>query len=131
MIDIPPAVIGVLHLLPTVIGWPLGTYATLYAIQDLSGISLPLWAIVIVSVLAHPLSYRASYFLQQRRDERNAAQNGAITAPRVEGGEFALLKQLMDSSRSSIPGSVFHGWSKKYGNVYRLRVSGEERVSVF
>lgn len=131
MIDVPPAVIGVVYLLPTVLGWPVGTYATLFALQDLFAFTLPTWVIAIACLLAHPVSYTASNYLRERRDERNAAANGAVTAPKVQQGEFTLLKQLMASARVSIPGSVFHGWAKEYGTVYRLRVSGEERVRRF
>lgn len=130
MVGVPPAVIGVLHLLPTLLGWPLATYATLYALRDILQVSLPTWFIVIVCLVSNPLAYTTKSYLREKRDQRNAAAQGAVLAPMIDLGEFAVMRQFLKAGKDEpIPGSIVNGFTKRFGHTFRIKASGEGRVS--
>ena len=78
--------------------------ATFWAIQDAFGLNLPLWLSFIIPVLLHLLFGLSRSWFRRLTIRRDAAAQGALFAPSVQGGSISILRRIVHSVKDGYPG---------------------------
>ncbi|KAK0187428.1 cytochrome P450 [Armillaria mellea] len=60
--------------------------------------------------------------------ERDAAAQGAIMVPGVQGSSMSILRKISDSFRNGYPDEVFQKWSEEYGHTYTCNFFSEKQM---
>ncbi|PBK98056.1 cytochrome P450 monooxygenase pc-3 [Armillaria gallica] len=102
--------------------------AAFWAIQDVFGINLPLWHSLVVPMLLYLLFVLSRSWFRSLAIRRDAAVQGALFAPSVQGGSISILRRIMHSIKDGYPDEAFHEWSEKYGSTFSFAVFSDTRV---
>ena len=114
--------------------------------EHLSVQTIPTWFTVFISVLARPAIFILNRHYSRFADSRNAAANNAVVAPHVRESGLSLVSKLARTGKD-YPGQILDFvflyqtnifvadfilyWTKKYGNIFQLRLLTDSRVRVF
>ncbi|CAA7268977.1 unnamed protein product [Cyclocybe aegerita] len=130
---LPPGPVYVLQNLPSVIAPPavVWLFAKLLAARPELGVVLPIWAIVLGSVLSLPilLSLRVKY--RDYKDRRAAAAHGAVMPPTVWTrwpGGISLLRKVLHNFKDGYPSDIFVEFTELYGHTFNFRILFENRI---
>ncbi|KAK0187434.1 cytochrome P450 [Armillaria mellea] len=102
--------------------------AAFWAIQDVFGLNLPLWLSFIIPVLLHLLFGLSRSWFRRLAIRKDAAAQGALFAPSVQGGSISILRRIVHSVKDGYPDEAFHEWSEKYGSTFSFAVFSDTRL---
>lgn len=103
--DVPPVLILLFQLLPALIIPPTVIYGTLKVAQDFLEFTIPTWVSLTALLLTHPVALVWKRLYANYAMEKNAAAMGAVPAPRVQQGDLAIVKSILESTKTGYPGS--------------------------
>ncbi|KAK0438217.1 cytochrome P450 [Armillaria borealis] len=102
--------------------------AAFWAIQDVFSLNLPLWHSLIVPLFLHLLFGLSRSWFKSLNIRKDAAAQGALLAPSVQGGSISILRHIVHSVKHGYPDEAFHDWSEKYGSTFSFAVFSDTRV---
>ncbi|KAK0462792.1 cytochrome P450 monooxygenase pc-3 [Armillaria novae-zelandiae] len=102
--------------------------STVWALQYLAGLNLPLWIPIFVPLAFQFIFTVARNCLTSIKIKRDAAARGATMAPSVQGGSFSILRELVYGFRNGYPSEVFQKWSEQYGNTFTFNTFSDRRI---
>ncbi|KAJ3824548.1 cytochrome P450 monooxygenase pc-1 [Lentinula raphanica] len=108
-----------------------GVVALRSLIGSSTGIILPTWTLISISVSSLPVLSICRILLKELRQRREAAALGARLAPRVKGKWFAnldVLKMMMDNYHTGYPADGLVDIMKEKGPVFNMNVLWENMV---
>ncbi|KAF7978575.1 hypothetical protein HWV62_45513 [Athelia sp. TMB] len=95
---------------------------------------VPIWATIVLSIVALPVVLTARYQLLQYRHRRRAAALGARMAPTLVGkwpGNLDILLDAMEKLLTSYPGDGHWQWIEKYGYSFNLNFLWEDEMLTY
>ncbi|KAJ3758543.1 cytochrome P450 monooxygenase pc-1 [Lentinula raphanica] len=96
-----------------------------------TGIILPTWTLISISVFSLPVLSICRIMLKELRQRREAAALGARLAPRVKGKWFAnldVLKMMMDNYHTGYPADGLVDIMKDQGPVFNTNVLWQNMI---
>ncbi len=78
--------------------------AVFWAIQDVFGLNFPLWHSLVIPLLFHLLFGLSRSWFRSPAIRRNAAAQGALFPPSVQGGSISILRRIVHSVKDGYPG---------------------------
>ncbi|KAK0214455.1 cytochrome P450 [Armillaria fumosa] len=121
---LPPGLAYVFRAIPP-ISIPCAAF---WAIQDAFGLNLPLWYSLVIPLLLHLFFVLSRGWFRSLAIRRDAAAQGALFAPSVQGGSISILRRMVDSVKDGYPDEAFHDWSEKYGSTFSFAVFSDTRL---
>ncbi|KAK0200209.1 cytochrome P450 [Desarmillaria ectypa] len=101
--------------------------AAFWLIQNAFGLSIPLWYCLIVPLFLYLLFGLSRSWFKSLTLRRDAAAQGALIAPSVQGNSISILRRIMHSVKDGYPDEAFHEWSEKYGSTFSFTVFSDTR----
>lgn len=147
--QLPPGLLYLLRNLPYFALPPAIVYACLTLAKEHLSLVIPTWFAVFAVLLAQPTRFIVNKYYSRVLDSRNAAANNAILAPRVQETALSMISKLSRDAEIGYPGLMLPfcllsktnnyalltaesmlNWTKKYGNIFQLRLLTDNRVRV-
>ncbi|KAF8905810.1 hypothetical protein CPB84DRAFT_566698 [Gymnopilus junonius] len=94
-------------------------YLSLKLFQQQTGLNIPSWLVVSLTLLAKPLLLVLASSLTPGKTQRAAAASNAVLAPSVSEGPLAAISLLVKSIENGYPGDAFLDWSEKHGTIFQ------------
>ncbi|KAK0481269.1 cytochrome P450 [Armillaria novae-zelandiae] len=121
---LPPGLAYVFRAIPP-ISIPCAAF---WVIQDVLRLNLPLWHSLVIPLLLHLFVVLSRSWFRSLTIQRDAAAQGALFAPSVQGGSISILRRIVDSVKDGYPDEAFHDWSEKYGSIFSFAVFSDTRL---
>lgn len=81
-------------------------YLSLKILQQQTGLDIPFWFIIFLTLFAKPILFFPSKFFSKWRDQRATTANGAVMAPSVSESPLAVISKLVESIKNGYPGEL-------------------------
>ncbi|KAJ7511189.1 cytochrome P450 [Mycena galericulata] len=130
-IAIPPGLIYIAGLLPSLISPPFCTFVAVSCLRTIFRVSVPTWLATILYILSVPgaLTLRVQY--RDYINRRDAASFGAVLPPEIEasfGGISTIIRSVRDLA-TGYPGQLQGQRGEKMGmHTFGIRIAGKSRV---
>lgn len=150
--EIPPIITYVYRQASAHLFWPASIYLTIRAFQRLQPETLeavpPNWLILLICIFSAPCASQLSGIYRDRENKRSAKAHGAVLGPIVEHSAWNTSKAIVKEAEKPhsqcallfhfvqglsvliliLIADIFWEWAEKYGNTYRFKIPGENRV---
>jgi len=105
--EVPPGPVYAIRILLRALPVSIAGYGIFSLLANYSGVAAPRWSLIVMSLMAYPT---VSFIMEKwkaYRNQVNAAAHGAVLAPRVLTGGFAIREALIKSIQSGYPGACY------------------------
>ncbi|KAF9460985.1 cytochrome P450 monooxygenase pc-3 [Collybia nuda] len=129
--NIPPGIVYIAQTLLILLPFSGLSYLGINLAANYAGYILPVWLIVLLSLLSRPLWLITLRYRVQFSHRSEAAKRGAALIPHVHDkwpGGFSITSAMVNSFKTGYPGDIFVEWSKQYGNTFYLNLASEGRL---
>ncbi|PBK98060.1 cytochrome P450 [Armillaria gallica] len=102
-----------------------------WALQSLllpTGLILPSWMFFVVPLVAQLIFAMLRNYFTSFTIERDAAAQGAIMVPGVQGSSISILRKMSDSFKNGYPEETFQKWSEEYGHTFTFNFFSEKQM---
>ncbi|KAJ7486849.1 cytochrome P450 [Mycena latifolia] len=127
---LPPGVIYIMALLPSLVSPPLFAIALLLLLQRTLLVSVPVWATTVFCVLSIPGAFTLRIQYRDWIDRRTAASLGAVLPPDIAvgfGGIGSVIRSVRDLAMG-YPGQLLGQRCEERGNTFGIRIGWKNRV---
>ncbi len=101
---LPPGFIFLSRTLFLVVLLPCSTFWTLQSLLLPTGLILPSWIFFVVPLAAQLIFAMVRNYFTSFTVERDAAAQGAIMVPGVQGSSISILRKISDTFKNGYPG---------------------------
>ncbi|EMD40206.1 hypothetical protein CERSUDRAFT_112411 [Gelatoporia subvermispora B] len=131
MAVLTPGLAFLLSISPYIVLPPAVAHIALLALARFTNIIVPDWLRLLGYVLVYPIYLGVSSLFDRLHEEYEIRSLGAVRVPEVKGklpGNIDLLISRFRQNNASYPLAAVEEMAKKYGNIYSIRILGEQRI---
>ncbi|KAK0481271.1 cytochrome P450 [Armillaria novae-zelandiae] len=128
IIHLPPGFIFLSRTLFFVVLLPCSTFWPFQILLRTTGLILPSWIFFVVPLAAQLFFAVVRNYYTSFTVERDAAAQGAIMVPGVQGSSMSILRQMSDSFKNGYPDEIFQKWSEEYGHTYTFNFFSDKQM---
>ncbi|KAF8219014.1 cytochrome P450 monooxygenase pc-3 [Tricholoma matsutake] len=83
-------------------------------------VATPTWFAILITLSTQLIFLVAAGRWKRNFEQRDAAANGAILVPQVQGGGLSNISLMMKNRASGYPGDTLEKWREQYGETYNV-----------